>query len=100
MSAYCFWDNIEVSDPAKLEEYKERVLPIVEKFGGRYLILGGRSDVVEGNWPLSFPIVIEFPNMDVAHRWYQSEDYADLKALRQSASKANAIFIEGIQNTE
>jgi hypothetical protein len=28
MSAYCFFDNLEVTDPAKLEEYKSRVAPV------------------------------------------------------------------------
>ena len=96
MSAYCIWDNVEVRDPARLEEYKAAVAPIVEKYGGRYVAVGGRFDVVEGSWPLTYPVIIEFPSLAAAHRWYDSDEYAPWKALRLEASTANAVFIEGL----
>lgn len=96
MKAYCIWDNLEVSNPGKLEEYKVRVAPIVERYGGKYLVVGGTHKVVEGEWPLIYPVMIEFPSLDKALEWYNSEEYAELKALRQSASSANAVFIEGL----
>ena len=96
MSAYCLFDNLEVTNPAKLEEYKKRVLPVVEYYGGRYVVLGGKFDILEGEWGMTFPVMIEFPNLEQAYRWYNSDDYRELKALRHSAAKSNAIFIEGI----
>ncbi len=96
MSAYCLFDNLEVTDPAKLEEYKKRVAPIVEQYGGRYIVAGGKMDVVEGDWRPTFPVMIEFPSLEQAHRWYDSEEYQKVKALRLSAVKSNAVFIEGI----
>lgn len=97
MSAYCFFDNLEVSDPAKLEEYKNRVAPIVEQYGGCYIVLGGRMDVVEGRWQPTFPVIIEFPSLEQAYRWYGSDEYRELKALRLSAVRSNAVFIEGLE---
>lgn len=96
MSAYCLFDNVEVIDPAKLEEYKARVGPVVERFGGRYVVLGGQVDLVEGDWRPSFPVMIEFPDLAQAHRWYASEEYRDLKALRLSAGRFNAVFLGGL----
>ena len=96
MSAYCFFDNLEVTDAAKLEEYKNRVAPVVEKYGGRYIVLGGKMDVVEGDWQPVFPVIIEFPSLEQAHRWYASDEYRELKALRLSAVRSNAVFIEGL----
>ena len=96
MSAYCFFDNLEVTDAAKLEEYKNRVAPVVEKYAGRYIVLGGRMDVVEGDWQPVFPVIIEFPSLEQAHRWYASDEYRELKALRLSAVRSNAVFIEGL----
>ena len=96
MSAYCLFDNLEVTDPAKLEEYKNRALPVVEHYGGRYVVLGGKFDIVEGEWQPTFPVMIEFPNLEQAYRWYGSDEYQELKALRLSAVKSNAVFIEGI----
>ena len=96
MSAYCFFDNLEVTDAAKLEEYKNRVASVVEKYAGRYIVLGGKMDVVEGDWQPVFPVIIEFPSLEQAHRWYASDEYRELKALRLSAVRSIAVFIEGL----
>jgi uncharacterized protein (DUF1330 family) len=68
---------------------------VVEKFDGRYLIAGGVVDVVEGSWRPTFPVLIQFPNKQQARRWYDSEDYRALKALRLGASRGNGVFLEG-----
>ena len=95
MSAYCFFDNLETIDPAKLEEYKSLVAPVVEQYGGRYVVLGGKFKVVEGDWSPTFPVIIEFPSFEQAYRWYDSDEYHNLKKLRLSAVKSNAVFFEG-----
>jgi uncharacterized protein (DUF1330 family) len=95
MPAYCFFDVLDVVNPEKLEKYREGVLATVERYGGRYLTVGGRCDVVEGQWQPVFPVLIEFPSLEVAHRWYDAEEYRELKALRLAATKGNAVFIEG-----
>jgi uncharacterized protein (DUF1330 family) len=96
MAAYCLFDNLEVLDAAKLTEYKDRVGPVVERFGGRYVVLGGTIDVMEGQWRPAFPVMIEFPNLEQAHAWYSSDEYAALKALRLSAVRSNAVFLQGL----
>jgi uncharacterized protein (DUF1330 family) len=95
MSAYCLFDILEVTDPAAMDEYRTRVVPIVEKFGGRYVVAGGKLDVVEGSWRPAFPVIIQFPSLEQAHKWYGAEEYRELKALRLSACKSNAVFMEG-----
>ncbi len=96
MAAYCLFDNLEVTDPAKLEEYKVRVAPVVADYGGRYVVMGGRMETVEGSWSPTFPVMIEFPNLDQALKWYNSDQYRDLKALRHQAVRCNAVFMEGV----
>ncbi len=96
MAAYCIFDNLEVRDVAKLEEYKTNAGPIVEKYGGKYVVLGGKVELMEGEWRPTFPVIIEFPNLAAANQWYESDEYRDLKALRLSAVKSNAVFIEGL----
>lgn len=94
MSAYCLFDNVEVTDPGKLGEYAERVREVVEAYGGRYLTIGGRVERVEGEWSLTYPVLIEFPDLDAAHRWYDAPEYEELKALRHEAAVVNAVFFE------
>ena len=78
-----------------MEKYRARILPVVEKFGGRYLVLGGPFEVVEGDWRPIFPVLIEFPSMDAARRWYASEDYRELKQLRLEATACSGVFLDG-----
>ena len=96
MSAYCFFDNLEITDAAKMDEYKSRVASVVEQYSGRYVVRGGKMDVVEGSWQPTFVVILEFPSLEQAHRWYDSDEYRELKALRLSAARANAVFIEGL----
>jgi uncharacterized protein (DUF1330 family) len=95
MSVYYFLDVLEVTDPAKMERYREGVLATVERYGGRYLTVGGQAEVVEGSWQPAFPVLIEFPSLALAHRWYDAEEYRELKALRLAATKGHAVLIEG-----
>ena len=95
MSAYFLFENLEVVDPRKLEEYKQRVGPVVESFGGRYRVMGGPTTVFEGDWEPRFPVIIEFASAENARAWYESDQYRELKALRQSAVVCNGVLIEG-----
>ncbi len=96
MAAYCLFDNLQVIDAAKLEEYKSRVAPLVERYGGRYVVGWCRTDLVEGQWQPTFPVLIEFPSLEHARQWYSSREYAELKAIRLAAVRSNAVFMEGI----
>ena len=96
MPAYIFFDILEVIDQKKMEEYGRQIGSTVERYGGRYLVRDERADVVEGDWRPIIPVIIEFPNLEQAHQWYESEDYKELRALRSDAAKLNAVFIEGV----
>lgn len=93
MAAYCLFDNLEVVDSRKMEEYKARVARVVQQYGGRYLVRGGNVELVEGQWRPSFPVMIEFSSLERAREWYASEEYKELKALRLSAVRSNAVFM-------
>ncbi|MCG6873634.1 MAG: DUF1330 domain-containing protein [Betaproteobacteria bacterium] len=95
MAAYCFFDILEFTDQAKMNMYREGVLETVQKYQGRYLVLGGKCDVIEGNWRPTVPVIIEFPSLEQAHRWYNSPEYKPLLKLRLEGSRGNAVFIEG-----
>jgi uncharacterized protein (DUF1330 family) len=94
MTAYALFDNIEVIDPAALQQYADEVHPTVRAFGGRYLAVGGEVRDVEGEPGLHFPVLLAFPDLDAARSWYDSETYAPLKRLRQRAARSTAVFFE------
>lgn len=96
MAAY-FIVDIDIKDMDRMREYREAVPRTIQKYGGRYLVRAGRWEVVEGHWQPKRVVVLEFPSVEQAKRWYDSEDYRQLKAQRQAASSSNVILVEGTQ---
>ena len=94
MSAYVIAE-IEVVDPAAYEEYRKQVLAVVSKYGGKFLVRGGQVDPKEGGWTPKRIVVLEFPSMAQARKFYDSPEYAPLIKLRQKASKGKLILVEG-----
>lgn len=95
MAAYVIAE-VDVTDAKAYDEYRKLVAPTIEKFGGRFLVRGGRVESKEGAWQPPRLVVVEFPSMDVAQAWYHSEDYAPALALRTKASKSRLIIADGL----
>ena len=95
MAAY-FIVDVNVHDPAGMREYLERVPATLTKYGGRYIVRGGKFEIVEGNWQPSRVVMLEFPNMEQAKRWYDCEEYADMKAARSKAATTDMVLVEGV----
>lgn len=94
MAAYVIAD-VNVTEPKSYEEYRKMVAPTVAKYGGRFLVRGGACEVKEGDWKPSRVIVLEFPSMEQARKWYHSPEYAPALALRLKAARAKLILVEG-----
>lgn len=94
MAAYVMGE-IEVTDPALYEEYRKQVLAVVSKYGGKFLVRGGRVESLEGGWAPKRVVALEFPSVEQAQKWYRSEEYGPLIALRQKASRGKLILVEG-----
>lgn len=95
MPAYCLFENVTVTDPDAMAEYAAQAAPLVEAHGGRYVVKGGPVEVMEGSWSPGFPVLIEFPTLEDAKRWYASAAYEPVKALRLGAGTFNAVFMDG-----
>jgi uncharacterized protein (DUF1330 family) len=66
------------------------------KYGGRFLVRGGAHQTVEGDWKPARLVVIEFPSLSDAQRWYDSEEYRGPKALRMRAGRTNVLIVDGV----
>jgi uncharacterized protein (DUF1330 family) len=95
MPAYLIAD-VTPTDQATMDEYRKQVPATVAKYGGRFLVRGGAHQVVEGEWKPNRLVVIEFPTLEQARRWYDSEEYKGPKALRIQAGRTNLVMVEGI----
>jgi uncharacterized protein (DUF1330 family) len=95
MPAYVIADVRTVRDRDALIEYRRRNTDAVAHHGGRFLIRGGDSALLEGEWPTQRIVLIEFPDTAAARAWWESEEYAPLKQIRRDASDTNIVLVVG-----
>jgi uncharacterized protein (DUF1330 family) len=88
--------ELEITDPAGFEEYRKQVPATIEKYGGRYVVRGGTTHTLEGDWQPKRLVVIEFPSLEQARRWYDCEEYRGPKALRIKTTRSRVVLAEGV----
>ena len=95
MAAYVIAE-VNVTDPGLYDEYRKLVPATIEKYGGRFAVRGGAVESKEGGWAPERLVVLKFPSMEQARRWYHSPEYAPALAIRLKAAKAKLILVEGV----
>ena len=86
--------RVDVKSDEGYKPYAAANPAIFKKFGGRFIIRGGKSDAVEGT-ARTRNVVIEFPDYASALACYRSPEYVEAKKLRASASAGDIIILEG-----
>ena len=87
--------RVAIHDLASYQEYMKHTPRIIDAHGGRMIVRGGDVTTLEGPEETQRHVVIEFPSSDAAREFYESEDYAAAKALREGAGEAQFILLEG-----
>jgi len=77
------------------EEYRKLVPATIAHYGGRYVVRGGATETKEGGWHPKRLVLLEFPSMDQARKWYHSPEYAPALALRLKAARSRLLLVEG-----
>ena len=90
--------EVEVEDPVRYEDYKKMVPPSLAAYGGRFLVRGGKVENLEGDWEPKRLVITEFPSVEQAKAWWNSDEYAEAKALRQATAKSQMIVVEGFDS--
>jgi uncharacterized protein (DUF1330 family) len=67
MPAYLIVEH-RITDPAKFKEYGSKAIPLVEKYGGRYLAKGGHRVLETDHWLPDRMIIFEFPDVEALLR--------------------------------
>jgi uncharacterized protein (DUF1330 family) len=88
--------DVEVTDPGKYEGYRALAGPAVEAAGGRYIVRGGATEVLEGDRVPNRVVVLEFPDMAAARAWYDSPAYVEARNAREGAATGSFIAVEGV----
>lgn len=95
MPAY-FIAEIDVQDAVAFEAYRQQVPATIAKYGGRYLARGGKTEPLEGDWHPARIVLLEFPNLEQAKKFYDSPEYGPQKALRLRSTKSKLLLVEGV----
>jgi uncharacterized protein (DUF1330 family) len=87
--------NVEVTNAARFEEYRQKVGSVVAQFGGRFIVLGGEVRRLEGYLPIRRLVVVEFPSLDAAEQFYDSPEYQPLLKIRLASTKSDVMLAAG-----
>lgn len=94
MPAYIIVD-VTVEDTVAYEEYKKLTPSSIAAFGGKFIVRGGATEILEGDWQPGRVVVLEFPSLEKAKEWWASAAYAPAKLIRQRSAVTNMILVDG-----
>jgi uncharacterized protein (DUF1330 family) len=88
----------DVHDAEQYERYKAASPDSVRMGGGRFVARGGELAVLEGDWNPSRLVILEFPDLEAAKRWYESPEYVEVRKLREGAANLSMVVVEGVSD--
>src|SRR5215813_12612897 len=81
-TGYYIAEVFDVTNQDDFNTYAAGVPATIAKYGGRYLVRGGKTESLEGEPPKRI-IVMTFESAEAARRWYNSPEYSAIKPIRQ-----------------
>ena len=89
--------DVDIKNIEEYKKYMEKVRPMIESYGGEYLIRGGEIDALETNlWEPTRMVLVKFPNKEIAMEWYNSDEYKPYKSIRLDNATSNILMVEGL----
>ena len=89
--------DVDIKNIEEYKKYMEKVKPMIESYGGEYLIRGGEIDALETNlWKPTRMVLVKFTNKKLAIEWYNSEEYRPYKNIRLENATSNILMVEGM----
>jgi uncharacterized protein (DUF1330 family) len=95
MAAYVVVE-IDIQDSSRYADYKRLAPPSIATYGGKYVVRGGRTETLEGDWRPSRLVILEFESAERARAWWGSREYSEAKKLRQQTASAQMVLVEGV----
>lgn len=98
MSCY-FIARISVHDPETYKRYLAGTGELLDRWNATVLAVDEAITVLEGEWPASRTVVIEFPNRESANAWFSSPEYQAIARYRRASATGDAVLVEGRETT-
>jgi uncharacterized protein (DUF1330 family) len=87
----------EIIDPIVFQDNLRQVVPLIERFGGRYLTDTASMQILEkAAWRPDRVVIVEFPNRAALDAWYHSPEYWLLLSLRQQSCRDLLVVLESV----
>jgi uncharacterized protein (DUF1330 family) len=68
---------------------------IFDRFSGKVIGIDENVEIIEGSWPFTRTILIEFPSKELARAWYESDEYQAVVGLRHGSATSNLVIVSG-----
>jgi uncharacterized protein (DUF1330 family) len=94
MKAYVIVE-VSITDKIQYEEYKKLTPATIAAYEGKFIVRGGRTEPLEGDWHPERMVVVEFPSVEKARQWWHSDEYSQAKAARKEAAHTKMLIVEG-----
>jgi len=95
MSAYILVCG-KIYDFEKFKPYAEAAAKLVAQNGGVYLVRGGETQALEGEWDADNKLVIsKWPDRQTALRFWNSPEYREVSALREGCGEFTVTLVDG-----
>ena len=88
--------RVNVTDPDQYEKYKALSPGAIAAYGGRFIVRGGETEVLEGEPEARRVVVVEFPSMEQARTFYDSPEYREARAARAGAAEGQFLLVDGV----
>lgn len=95
MAAYVIF-QADVTDEAQYERYRAATPATIAAAGGRFLVRGGATTVLEGDAVAGRTVIVEFPDRQAALEWYHGAGYTAARALRATAATGRMYVVDGV----
>jgi uncharacterized protein (DUF1330 family) len=89
--------HVEITDPEQYQEYARLSPAIVQQYGGRYIVRNGEKVTLEGPEETRRMVIVEFPSLEQAQKFYHSPEYQQARAVREGAATGHFVAIEGVE---
>jgi uncharacterized protein (DUF1330 family) len=86
-----------ISDPDGMDAYGRAAGPSIREGGATVLVVERQPEVLEGEWPATQTVVLEFASVEAARAWYRSDSYQAAAAIRQAAAACDVVIVSGFE---
>ena len=93
--AYWISKYKKINDQEALERYAEKAKKVIELFGGKALVRGGKYVTFEGE-DFIRTVIWEFQNIEIATKCHDSKNYQEAWSLAKNTTIRDLLIVEGV----